>query len=137
VTRGVGYPARDRLFSAKDFGRAGPFGGLRALKNRSAYSALVTEVLVQVITFAQLLEQRSVRSRVLYLQVDAEGKDDEVVTLALEALPAAALPIAIVFEILLVSDAQLRRLMGALTSRGYSLCYDHKNLVARAAEAGQ
>lgn len=124
---------RGRLFSAKDFARSGQFGGFRALRNRSAYDALITEHPVQVITFAEL-QQRYVRSRVLYLQVDAEGKDDEVVQLALEALPPAALPLAITFEILLVSNENLARLMAALTSRGYRLCYDHKNLVARLRE---
>jgi hypothetical protein len=56
------------------------------------------------------------------------------VQLALEALPPAALPLAITFEILLVSNENLARLMAALTSRGYRLCYDHKNLVARLRE---
>lgn len=67
---------RARLFSAKDFGRSGSFGALRALRNRTAYEALVSEHPVRVITFA-VLQQSHVRSRVLYLQVDAEGKDDE------------------------------------------------------------
>ena len=125
---------RERLFSPSDFARSGPFGGLRALRNRTAYESLITAHEVQVITFAELerriKEALGFRSRVLYLQIDAEGKDDELVLLALDTFPPSELPVAITFEIGLLSVARLVTLMAVLTGRGYSLCYDHKNLIA-------
>ena len=122
---------RGRLFSTSDFARGGRFGGLKAMANRTAYEALITKHAVPVITFARLMQEH-VRGRVLYLQVDVEGRDDEVVLQALDTIPTTELPVAITFEISVIAAEKQRvlRVMDALSKTGYSLCYGMKNVVA-------
>ena len=127
---------RERLFSTTDFARSGRWGGLHAMRNLTAYEALITRHPVQVITFAQLMQQH-VRGRVLYMQIDVEGRDDDVVLQALRTIPAAELPVAITFEISVIAvyESRVRQVMNALSSRGYRLCWGSKNLVAQRDDA--
>ena len=101
------------------------------MANRTAYEALITKHAVPVITFARLMQEH-VRGRVLYLQVDVEGRDDEVVLQALDTIPTTELPVAITFEISVIAAEKQRvlRVMDALSKTGYSLCYGMKNVVA-------
>ena len=123
---------KDRLFSSTDLARKGAFGALRSMRNRTAYKALITAHAVQVLTIAELMRAH-VRGRLHYLQVDAEGRDDDVVLQMLDALPAAELPVVITFEVSLIAVDQTRtlRAMHALGSRNYSMCYGNKNVVAQ------
>jgi hypothetical protein len=103
-----------RLFSEYDFGWANS----RKKDWRARMEPLISQWNVTAITPLTLLTQ--LHSPLLYLQIDAEGRDDEILAHMPLADPRLRPSVGIMFENVLLDDGRFDATMRILERHGYT-----------------
>ena len=134
--------SRERLFSTRDFCARNRYSvrsstvacrrpGAAAEARHAAFEELITETSVHAMTPSALLE-RHVHAPVVYLQIDAEGHDDQVVLQFLRAAELKPFPVAITFESMLLDESRLQSTLSHLRAAGYTQqCQSGQNVISQ------
>ena len=110
--------ARARLFNGYDFGAQNPLGS--STEAHQQHDALITETKVKTLTARQLLA--ALPSPPLYVQIDAEGYDDEILKSILDKDNNSGLnpKIGVMFEHVLLTEPRFRAAFELVKHQGYT-----------------